>query len=238
MKRRERLLLAVTRCSDVEEAVRNRAHPCAGVVGVQDGEGRKVPEPWAGHIETAPMLFIGSNPSIGEGDGDPTSSWTRADTVSYFEDRFDRDSGWVSSCEFNRVRFWCSVRARAREILGRQAVAGEDFVLTEVVHCKSRREQGVADAARYCAGKWLSRVVAESVATIVVLLGRHAERCCAELWPIETSRRVQFDVPVAGRARAVVVLPHPNAFKLKTVAANATREEIGRLRDLAGRRPG
>ena len=138
MNRREELLLALTRCSDLDEGRSDRSHPCAAVVNVQDTGDRKVPEPWSGHIETAPLLFIGSNPSIGAGDGDPTPSWTEADTVSYFQRRFDRDAGWVLPGEFNKVRFWCSVRARAKELLGREAVPGEDFTLTEVVHCKSR----------------------------------------------------------------------------------------------------
>ena len=230
MKPREQLLLALTRCSDVDQGRSNPSHPCAAVVNVQDAGTRKVPEPWSGHIETAPILFIGSNPSIGEGDGDPTSCWTEADTVSYFQRRFDRDAGWVSPDEFNKVRFWTSVRARATELLGRKAVPGEDFTLTEVVHCKSRGEQGVSYAVRHCAAKWLSRVVSQSAARVVVLLGRHAESCCVELWRIEASRCVHFDVPIAGRSRSVVVLPHPNAFKPKTVAAHATGEELRRLR--------
>ena len=138
MNPREKLLLAITRCPDLEEGQTNGSHPCATVVGVQAVANRKVPEPWSGHIEKAPILFVGSNPSIGDGDADPTSSWTEADTVSYFQRRFDRDAVWVPPSEFNKVKFWCSVRARAKELLGRDAVAGEDFALTEVVHCKSR----------------------------------------------------------------------------------------------------
>jgi hypothetical protein len=48
------------------------------------------------------------------------------------------------------TRFWFAARARASELLERSAVAGHDFALTEVVHCKSAAGSGVAEAYPTC----------------------------------------------------------------------------------------
>jgi hypothetical protein len=72
------LLLEIARCPVIEECITGEGdeHPCAGVVLHQwPGVGRKerlarwkrehhVPEPWVGHIELAPILFLSSNPSL------------------------------------------------------------------------------------------------------------------------------------------------------------------------------
>lgn len=44
------------------------------------------------------------------------------------------------------VRFWAAVRARASELLGRSAIAGFDYAISEIVHCKSDSEVGVSAA--------------------------------------------------------------------------------------------
>ena len=225
----DRLLLAITRCPDLDAARRVPGHACTEIVRVQDTSDFKVPEPWSGHIETAPILFIGANPSVGGGDGDPTPSWTDADTVSYFQRRFDQPGGWIGQADFNKVAYWRSVRARARELLDREPVPGEDFAMTEIVHCKSKKEGGVDSALRACATRWLSRVVAQSPARVVVVLGRHSGKCCADVWQLEVSSRVHFDIPVGGRSRAVALLPHPNARTMRSFATCVAGKDLDRL---------
>lgn len=56
----------------------------------------------------------------------------------------------LHSCEYRHngdwVRFWAAVRKQAFRLLGHLAVPGVDYAMTEVVHCKSAGERGVADA--------------------------------------------------------------------------------------------
>jgi hypothetical protein len=72
------LLLEIARCPNAELCLERDppAHPCAEIVLDQwretsEGERRArwraahyLPEPWQGHLETAPILFVSSNPSI------------------------------------------------------------------------------------------------------------------------------------------------------------------------------
>ena len=207
-------------------------HPCSTIVSLQSGDERHVPEPWCGHIDTAPILFVSSNPSISEVERFPTPSWSPEDTADFFERRFDADAGHISPRAYNRVRFWSSVRARAREILGRDATPGTDFALTEVVHCKSRQEKGVAAAMSTCAERWLRPVLVQSGAVVVVLLGKRAQEACSRIWALDVSRSAHFGVDLGGRERAVVLLPHPNAFERKTLTARVSEDDLSRLRGL------
>ena len=235
---RDQLVIAITRCRHLDDARADRSHPCAAIVGVQQGEPTRfqVPEPWSGQIDRAPILFVGSNPSISEDEVFPTSSWKEADTISYFQQRFDEDGGWVTPREYNRVKYWTSVRARAGELFGRAAVEGKDFALTEVVHCKSKDEQGVPDALALCTQRWLDKVLAQSSARIVVMLGKTAKDACANRWNINTSKSVHFDVCIEGRSRAVLVLPHPNAQgPKKKLRYHTTEEERECLRAILSR---
>ena len=142
MTKLNELLLAITRCPELITARTSGAHPCSKIASVQRHDAYQVPEPWSGHIERAPILFVASNPSIDEDERFPTASWSEADTIDYFQRRFDSDAGYISQRAYNKVRFWTAVRARAKEIFQRDAVPGKDFALTELVHCKSRPRAG------------------------------------------------------------------------------------------------
>lgn len=230
--RGDELLIAITRCSHLDDARVHPSHPCAAIVGVQEGDTAKfqVPEPWSGHIECAPILFVGSNPSISEDEVFPTSSWSEAKTKDFFQRRFDKDGCWAKRMPFNGVKYWTSARKRATELLKRTAVEGRYFALTEVVHCKSKREQGVKDALPACMQRWFDKVLSQSAARVIVLFGAHARDACTKHWNIDGGRSVHFDVSIGGRSRAVVILPHPGAFVPKTLDACTSAEERRRLR--------
>ena len=229
--RHEELLIAITRCPELAKARAGVSPSCSKIARLQPSDEYHVPEPWSGRIDTAPILFVSSNPSISESEHYPTPSWTDAHTVDFFQRRFDQNAGY-SYIAFRKVRFWTSVRPRAEEILNREAIPGEDFALTELVHCKSRGEQGVREALPACSEMWLAPVMKRSAASIVILLGSQARDACTRLWQLDSRRSVHFDVPIAGQRRAIVVLPHPNAFKQKTLKANTSASERQRLRSL------
>ena len=228
----DELLLSIARCPELAIARTDRAHPCSKIAGVQPGGVYQVPEPWSGHIEEAPILFISSNPSIDEDEHFPTPSWSQTDTIDYFKRRFDLDADYISKQSYNKVRFWTGVRARAKEILKREAVPGQDFALTELVHCKSRKEHGVREALSLCSKRWLADIMEHSGSRIVILLGVSARDTCAQLWKLDGPEYVHFNIPIAGRNRAVVILPHPNAYEKKTIVSRVTPVQLKRLNSL------
>jgi hypothetical protein len=57
---------------------------------------------------------------------------------------------------------------------GAKPEPGRDYVLSEVVHCKSRDRIGVREAVGQCTGRWLARVLAAAGAVVVVVLGEDA----------------------------------------------------------------
>ena len=228
---RDELLVAIVRCPEIDRARADSRHPCADIVGWQKAD-FQAPEPWRGRIDSAPILFLSSNPSIDENERSRVSSKTDAEIIEYYQRSFDSDAGHISASAYNSVAFWRGVRARAAELLGRDAAPGVDFALTELVHCKSRGEQGVARAHLTCAGRWLDPVLGVSGASVVVLLGRQARDHCVARWKLDKGWSVYWDVATPGRERAVVVLPHPNARGKRKVGDLVGADDLQKLRAL------
>ncbi|MGJ0493228.1 hypothetical protein [Methylobacter sp.] len=63
-----KLLLEIARCPNVQKCYNEstKYHPCSSIVLTQNValDAFHLPEPWNGEIDTAPILFISSNPSI------------------------------------------------------------------------------------------------------------------------------------------------------------------------------
>ena len=234
---RDELLLAITHCPEIAKARADAGHPCADIVGLQQPDQFQKPEPWRGHIDTAPILFVSSNPSIRGKDPFPPANWKSQHIINHYQRCFDDDAtipGHISKEIYNTVQFWTRVRARASEILGRSAKQGKDFALTEFVHCKSTDEQGVTQALPRCAERWLDPVMRQSAACIIVLMGKHAHDAAARVWQLDCSQPcVHFGVSIGGRNRALVILPHPN-FRgpQKIEHYPAVQEQLPRLRAL------
>ena len=233
---RDELLLAITRCPEIDHARSDSRHPCAGIVGLQQPAQFQKPEPWRGHIDTAPILFVSSNPSIRGKEAFPPADWKDQHIINHYQRCFDDGGasipGHIDKATYNSVQFWREVRGRATEIIGRQAVQGSDFALTELVHCKSEGEKGVAKAHLTCAGRWLDLVLQVSGANIIVLLGRQARDHCAARWGLDKTQPVHFGVATPGRERAVVILPHPNARGRRKLDDFVGDDELDRLRAL------
>ena len=225
------LLLAITRCLEVAKAQRDDGHYCHEIVSSQPADDFQVPEPWRGQIATAPILFVSSNPSIADPDPDyPRSDWQDDKIVEYFQEGFGR----MRSEERNRVPFWRSVDRIAHRIFGDNVTVtpGRDYALTEIVHCKSTHEKGVSKAQPFCPSKWLDFVMGQSGAKIIVLLGRHARDHCAARWHLNKAQSVHWAVPIAGRNRTVVILPHPNARRKRNIENCVSPGELEHLRAL------
>jgi hypothetical protein len=128
------------------------------------------------------------------------------------------------------TRFWFAARARASELVERPAVAGSDFALTEVVHCKSPADVGVADAYATCVQTWLRPVLRAAAARVIVLFGVTARRAFGEVFGIQPGSPITGPVQIEGGTRIVLQLPHPNARAPKTNCHPLTGGQLAEVR--------
>ncbi len=245
------LLHRIAACPYVTSCLNSAVqHPCRTIVESQKRTTTTdfhVPEPWSGHIERAPLLFVSSNPSIDELEFYPTMASIQEELADFFVHRFGGGRReWVRDGLYplhrdgtfrpEWVRFWASVRARARELLGPSVVEGRDYVMTEIVHCKSRGEEGVLEAEEFCADQYLERILESAAAHVVVALGGVAKRQIRRVFPLLRNSRVAGPLAISSRERWFVFLPHPNQRgPKKSFAANLGESELWRLQSIARR---
>ena len=125
------LLHEIMLCSNVSAGRSDASSPCHTIVSSQNNpdEPFQLPEPWSGDLENAPILFIGSNPSISYDEDYPleTADWPRERATRFFTHRFQ--DGWVKVGRYGRFRngeyskrrtsYWSSIMRRAMELLER-----------------------------------------------------------------------------------------------------------------------
>ena len=119
---------SIRRCPNVRRCLAgDKSHPCYEIVSHQ-GTGApsefQLPEPWVGRLDLAPILFVASNPSIGDDDhatmvADYETVWEShylafgGGSRAYILDGIrttTRDGSPIKA-----VRYWASVKARAAE---------------------------------------------------------------------------------------------------------------------------
>jgi hypothetical protein len=120
------LLSAVLGCRYIEEHFDRGSSECSPVIQEQGTADRfkfQVPEASSGAISTAPILFIGSNPSIDVDEDFPTYNWSDAKIQDFFEHRFDSANEWVRDgvrvrCKSGgfgkRVKTWGQIMANVQ----------------------------------------------------------------------------------------------------------------------------
>ena len=256
--------LSVARCPEVDVARRRQSHSCHKIVCLQSAAASdwQVPEAWAGNISTGMIIFIASNPSISEAGHSqsaalaeeyPRGDWLDEDIADFVLHRFDSVPPWATpDGHFRRrdgrmspqsVRFWAGVRNRASEIYGRQANPANDYVMTEVVHCKSRGSKGVNEAAANCVDTHLDSILALSPAPLVVILGKAARDHIVPLWSLgsqfgtrETAGKDEWANlvmrNVGGRDRVVAFLWHPSGMTAPKTFVKAYPTQLSRLQGL------
>jgi hypothetical protein len=105
----------------------------------------------------------------------------------FFSNRFSSQNGYVKSENGRRfsirmedgsykrlkgVSFWSDVHNIARIVLNRDVQIGKDYAITEIIHCKTRTENGVnRKCYEQCLTKWFNQIldVAKNVRSIVVV---------------------------------------------------------------------
>lgn len=251
------LIIKVARCELILRAGREDGHPCHAVVasqGVTDEDDRQVPEAWAGNLHGSRVVFLSSNPSISEPDtGQPLdnaedhsrSASTDQKIIESQGLRFDQTlpRPFVKNGRYLQqdrqysqkpVHFWKSVQHRAEELLGPTADPSVNYVMTEVVHCKSKDEVGVSQAAETCAKRYLNDILALTNAPILVVVGKESHNCLNNALGLDLPEPPYITIrELGGRVRHLVFIRHPSAFKgLKTIAGIHGDEEVERLRNL------
>jgi uracil-DNA glycosylase len=217
------LLIEIARCPNVRLASKDESHPCRRVVAAQGlpRSRHQLPEPWGGHIETAPILFVSSNPSFNDSENPfPRWGWADDKIEMYFTTRFDGT--------FRSVHYWTVVRAIARDVLDREPLPGHDYAITELVRCKSLNEEGAWAALETCSSLYLERTLKVAGAKVVIALGKMAcESIASQIGGTSEIglRRGTFNL--GGRKRAVLMLAKPSAFGGRK---KPTHEEAQRLR--------
>jgi hypothetical protein len=203
-------------------------------------------------------LFLSTNPGFSSGEDYPTGDralWPDDRIEDYFVHRFGGGAeAWTWEGRRGRSAdgsyaakdngFWAFVAGKARDILRRDALRGEDWALTEVVHCKSDKGKGVGPALARCPERYLLRVITASAARLIVCLGR------PRVWPTflkaypavaaaaphiaAASGRLREGalvgpLPIAGRHRYVAFLEHPMAGSTR-LSKLVTPGELATLR--------
>ena len=239
------LLDEITNCPHVQQCLKDAAHenPCREIVESQANLGVmkfQVPEPWSGQIDTAPILFLSSNPSIGFDEIYPTQDWSSEEVYDYFNHRFGGSrKAWVvngtkslrTDGTYGRAtKFWAAVRKRAEELLQRDVIPGVDYALTEIVHCKSRSEIGVNQAQAQCVQAYLRRMLGLAKARVIVVLGKPAGQAIQQEFDIPLETLVSDPIEIGDRQCLFTFLPHPNARADRTFAKCLNDHDLERLR--------
>ena len=170
-------------------------YACTNIVNSQSANDFtlfQIPEPWAGRISITPILFLSSNPAFNPKETwFPTMNAESSDIKQFCNDRFHDLSSQPRSVNGThviiggtkrRIPFWIFVRNRACELLERSPFPGDDYALTEVVHCKSAKQFGVGDAQRERVNRYLSRTLRVAAARVIVVLGQIAERSVKRIY--------------------------------------------------------
>jgi hypothetical protein len=164
------------------------------------------PEPWTGDLASAPIIFLASNPSFGPDENFPSweGKWTEAMIADFGSHRFRNSfaEGYGASDgptfqqadryldlhgEFSRnsVSHWQWVRRFASFVLDKdldEVSAHSDYVMTELVHCKSPHEEGVNRAMGRCKDKWFDQIMAVSPAKLIFVAGVVAGKDFVDLY--------------------------------------------------------
>jgi uracil-DNA glycosylase len=235
---------SIARCPNVNTCLNAQKsfHPCGAIVLSQSDrcEGNyelfQVPEPWVGQIDVAPILFVSSNPSIGEDDHSSGNSpgdrvWESHHLAFGGGSRpYIIDGVWTTNAEgakLKRVPYWSWVRNRAQELIpDRAVVPGIDYALTEIVHCKSTDEVGVPEAAQTCAELHFDKLMSVSAAKVVVVVGRIAKKhILGDIAPTKLLER-----EMGGKPRVLTFLWHPASFEDgKKFATRYSPDDMQRL---------
>jgi uracil-DNA glycosylase len=207
-----------------------------------------VPEPWSGHLAAASILFMSSNPGGGKhGEGvntdGTTNLWSDERLIAAFDSAFEpgqipgiADATHLVDATGNRtraIRYLSWLWYTSKDLLQRDPVPGRDYAATEVVHCGTAGEAGVAEAFATCTARYFRRLVAASSAMVIICTGDWAMRAFAEQFNISFVDRAWGPRDLGGRSRLILQVPHPNRRGTRwSLLANVGEKRLEQAREL------
>lgn len=227
-------------CENIKKYYSGEVTNCDEIINSQGEkeEDFQLPEPWNGDIVNAPILIISSNPSFNEKELYPTIKWKEEDRKDFYFNRFQ--SRWTKEEKYiklrdgkydkNWVRFWSSVKSRAKEIWTKGNISlGKDIALIEVVRCKSKEEKGVEKAISNCSRKFLDKTFSLSNSKVIICTGKRAETMIKEFYNLENKPYLE-NIIIGKRKRDLLFIPHPNARGQKKLSFLFLDSEIEKIK--------
>jgi len=107
-----------------------------------------------------------------------------------------------------------------------------DYALTELVHCKSGKEQGVPEALDYCVSRYFRKVLTASGARVIVGLGKMAKDVIRSEFQLSEEKAVYGPLDFLSRQIIVTFLPHPNARMVRSFDKIINKDKLIKLRSL------
>jgi len=219
------------------------SHPCKAIIdsqGCDELSNFQVPEPWNGHIDRAPLLYISSNPSISDVEYYPRREWSDELIGDFFLNRFGggikewvRDGNSELTVEgkyLSPTPYWSEIKNRSAELFGRSAVPGKDYALTEIVHCKSRKTIGVDEAIDECGSRYLQRVLKLSGAYVLVTVGHKVGDLIRAALGADQASKIVGPIWMAGQERLVLFFAAPGSNQPRKVDRILTPSEVSLVR--------
>jgi hypothetical protein len=111
------------------------------------------------------------------------------------------------------TKFWSDIQRRAEELL-EDAHPARNYVMTEVVHCKSQKNAGTAAAAGKCAAEYLKDIMQLTAAPIVVVVGEIAKGIIRAWFPdLPRPPEIHPRAELGGRERTFLFIGQPGSNK-------------------------
>ena len=188
------------------------------------------------------LFFSSSNPSISTHDEYPLWSSSNENILDYFNNRFGGGKKiWIKDgikalkkkgAYHKFTMYWAFVRKYSKEILNREAVPGVDYALSEVVHCKSKSEAGVAQASNECAKKYLQDFLNVTNPKVLFVVGKLAGEVIRTQLRIAEKTTFLTSYRCGNKTMCIVFIPHPNSRGLKKLENILCSQQIEYLQSL------
>lgn len=231
------LMMNILRCGLSCADEKSPCHSIWEAQGCREVRDFHLPEPWNGDVENASALVVSINPRITPGELFPRFGcdfWldkagkldpNRAD--DFFRNRFEgyfvtheKGTCFKVRHEDGSMRnpgghYWTQVHHAVQVLLNRlEIVPGRDYALTEVVHCKTLRENAAAECCNYCAGKWFEQILClAKKAKAILVLGNLARIYVSKKVGINAPQSYRrYQVSIGGTDRICVFADHPASF--------------------------
>lgn len=237
----EKLLFNIAHCPNVEQCFREKdmSHPCYPVIMSQNQESLEefqIPEPWSGKLESAPLLFLSSNPSFSKTEAYPTWASRNSKIRDYFVNRFSGGGrNWVKDGKYAldkqgnylpATRYWSEIINRSKELYARDVYPGIDYALAEIVHCKSKDMIGVNEAKEECVKRYFWLLVEESGAKVIAVMGKSPGNIVKNIINAQDKQKYFEPVVIGGRKRLVLFLPAPGSSMPRKIEKVFSPKEI------------